>query len=259
MTTAHPPVSSDIAGRVALITGASSGLGARFARVLAAHGARLAIAARRVDRLEALAGELRADGVEVVSVALDIASVASIRTAAAEVEQRLGPIGILVNNAGISRQARLETIEEDDYDAVLDTNLKGAFFMAQSAARQMIANRIEGRIVNIASVAGERSIAQLSTYGMSKAGMIQMTRQMAREWGRHGININAICPGYIATEISADYLTTEAGARWVGSLPRKRMGEASDLDGLLVLLCSGQAARFINGSIMAADDGFLAH
>jgi len=259
MTTAHPPAASDIAGRVALVTGASSGLGARFARVLASHGARVAIAARRTDRLEALAGELRAEGAEVISVALDIASVPSIRAAAAEIEQRLGPIGILVNNAGISRQARLETIEEEDYDGVLDTNLKGAFFMAQSAARQMIAHKIEGRIVNIASVAGERAIAQLSTYGMSKAGMIQMTRQMAREWGRHGININAICPGYIATEISADYLTTEAGARWVNALPRKRMGEAADLDALLLLLCSGHAGRFINGSIMAADDGFLAH
>ena len=252
-------MTTDIAGRVALVTGASSGLGERFARVLAAAGARVAIAARRADRLETLAGELRGQGATVLPIALDVTSVPAIRDAAAQVESALGPIEILVNNAGISRQARLETIEEADYDAVLDTNLKGPFFLAQAAARQMIAHRIEGRIVNIASVAGQRAIGQLSTYGMSKAGMIQMTHQMAREWGRHGINTNAICPGYIATEISADYLTTEAGARWVASLPRRRMGEPRDLDGLLLLLCAGEAARFLNGAIIAADDGFTSN
>jgi NAD(P)-dependent dehydrogenase (short-subunit alcohol dehydrogenase family) len=251
-------MTNDIAGRVAVVTGASSGLGERFARVLAAEGAHLAIAARRVERLEGLAAELRETGVTVVPVSLDVTSVAAIREAAALIERQLGPIEILVNNAGISRQARLETIEEGDYDAVLDTNLKGPFFMAQAAAKQMMAHKIEGRIVNIASVAGERAVAQLSTYGMSKAGMIQMTRQMAREWGRYGININALCPGYITTEISEDYLKTEAGAKWVAQLPRKRMGEPGDLDGILKLLCSGQASRFINGAVIAADDGFLA-
>ena len=244
---------NDISGRVALATGPSSGRGERFAEVLAAAGARVAIAARRTDRLEALAARLPGGA---LAVAMDVASVASIRAATAEVERALGPIEILVNNAGISRQARLETIEEDDYDAVLDTNLKGAFFVAQAAARQMLAHRIAGRIVNIASIAGQRAIGQLSTYGMSKAGVIQMPHAMAREWGRHGINTNAICPGYIATEISADYLATEAGARWVASLPRRRMGEPRDLDGLLLLLCAGEAARFLNGSVIAADDGF---
>jgi NAD(P)-dependent dehydrogenase (short-subunit alcohol dehydrogenase family) len=245
----HP----EIAGRVALITGASSGLGERFAEILAEAGARLAIAARRTDRLRALATRL---GGAVLPIEMDVASVASIRAAADRVSAELGPIEILVNNAGISRQARIETIEEAEYDAVLDTNLKGAFFTAQAAARQMLAARIPGRIVNIASIAGQRAIGQLSTYGMSKAGVIQMTHAMAREWGRHGINTNAICPGYIATEISADYLKTEAGAKFVASLPRRRMGEPRDLDALMLLLCSGQSARFLNGSIIAADDGF---
>ena len=248
----------EISGRVALVTGASSGLGERFARVLAAAGARIALAARRVDRLDALAEELRADGVEVLSLELDVASVASVQAAAAAVEAQLGPIGILVNNAGISRQSRAEDVTEEDYDAVLDTNLKGAFFMAQAAARQMIAHGLEGRIVNIASVAGLRPLGQLSTYSMSKAAMVQMTKSMAREWGRHGINTNAICPGYIATEISADFLGTEGGKKLVSSLPRKRMGEPRDLDGLLLLLCAGEASRFINGAIIAADDGFAA-
>lgn len=247
---------SDLAGKIALVTGASSGLGDHFARVLAASGARVAIAARRTDRLEALAAELRAAGHDALPVAIDVASVASVRAGAQAVLAAWGPIDILVNNAGISIQAKLETIEEAEYDAVLDTNLKGAFFMAQAAARQMIAAKREGRIVNIASIVGMRAVGQLSSYGMSKAGMIQMTHSMAREWGRYGINTNAIAPGYIATDISADFLATEAGSKWVGALPRRRMGEARDLDGLLLLLCSGEGARFINGSIMVADDGF---
>jgi hypothetical protein len=246
----------DIRGKVALVTGASSGLGERFARVLAGAGARVALAARRVERLEALAGELRAGGAEVLAVGMDVASVASVRAGAEAVLAGLGPVDVLVNNAGISIQAKLEAVSEDDYDAVMDTNLKGAFFLAQAAAQQMMAHKRAGRIVNIASIAGMRAIGQLSTYGMSKAALIQMTHAMAREWGRHGINTNAIAPGYIATEISAEFLGTEAGAKWVGSLPRKRMGEARDLDGLLLLLCSGEASRFINGSVMVADDGF---
>ncbi len=245
-----------IAGRTALVTGASSGLGARFARVLAAAGAKLVLAARREDRLAALASELREDGAEAITVPLDVASLASVKYAAARAEAELGPIGILVNNAGISRQARLEEVSEADYDDVMNTNLKGAFFMAQAAARQMIAHRIEGRIVNIASIAGLRALGQLGTYSMSKAAMIQMTHAMAREWGRYGINTNAICPGYIATEISEDFVGAEGGRKLLASLPRRRLGEPRDLDGLLLLLCAGEPARFLNGSIIAADDGY---
>jgi NAD(P)-dependent dehydrogenase (short-subunit alcohol dehydrogenase family) len=247
-----------ISGRVALVTGASSGLGARFARVLAASGARLVLAARREERLQALAAELREDGAEAITVTLDVASYASIQAAAAAAEAQLGPIGILVNNAGISRQARLEDVTEHDYDDVMATNLKGAFFMAQAAARQMIAHRIPGRIVNIASIAGLRALGQLSTYSMSKAAMVQMTKSMAREWGRHDINTNAICPGYIATEISADFVHTDGGRKLLASLPRRRLGEPRDLDGLLLLLCSGEPARFLNGAVITADDGFTA-
>ena len=242
-----------IAGKVALVTGASAGLGAQFARVLARAGARVAIAARRVDRLDALAAEL---GGETLPVAIDVSSVASIRAGAALVAEKLGPIGILVNNAGISLTARIEAVTEAEYDGVMDTNLKGAFFMAQAAAQQMIAAKIEGRIVNIASITGQRTVGQLSVYGMSKAAMIQMTHSMAREWGRHGINTNAICPGYIATEMAEAFLPTEAGQRFVASMPRKRFGEAADLDAVLLLLCSGAPSRFINGSIVNADDGF---
>ncbi len=246
-----------IAGRVAFVTGASSGLGARFARVLAAAGARIVLAARREDRLDALAAELRGEGVETLSVTLDVSSHTSIQEAAAKAEKTLGPIDILVNNAGISRQARIEDVTEQDYDELMGTNLKGAFFMAQAAARQMMAHRVEGRIVNIASIAGLRPLGQLATYSMSKAAMVQMTKSMAREWGHHGINTNAICPGYIATEISEDFVETEAGRRLLASLPRRRLGEPRDLDGLLLLLCAGEPARFINGAVIAADDGYL--
>jgi len=252
------PADAGIAGRVAMVTGASSGLGARFAQVLAEAGATVAITARRMDRLDGVASGITVAGGRAVAVAMDVTSVASIREACARVEAECGPIGILVNNAGISRQQRLVDVEEADYDAVLDTNLKGAFFTAQAAARQMIAHKIEGRIVNIASVAALRTLGQVGTYCMSKAALTHMTHSMAREWGRHGINTNAICPGYIETEISAAFLATEAGQRMVGALPRRRMGVPSDLDAILLLLCSQAPSRFINGSVMVADDGFVA-
>jgi NAD(P)-dependent dehydrogenase (short-subunit alcohol dehydrogenase family) len=250
-------MANGIAGQVAMVTGASSGLGTRFAQVLAAEGAIVALTARRADRLQALAAEIEAAGGRAMAVQMDMSDITSIRAGCAAIEAECGPIGILVNNAGISRQQRLVDVEEVDYDAVLDTNLKGAFFAAQAAAKQMIAHRIDGRIVNIASVAALRTLGQVGTYCMSKAALTQMTHCMAREWGRHGINTNAICPGYIETEISAEFLQTEAGSRMVATLPRRRMGTPADLDALLLLLCSGEASRFINGSIMVADDGFV--
>jgi NAD(P)-dependent dehydrogenase (short-subunit alcohol dehydrogenase family) len=250
-------VSGDLAGKIAWITGASSGLGARFAHVLARHGATVALSARRLDRLQALADAIAAEGGRALVVPADTSIVAAIRDAAARIEAEAGPIDILVNNAGISRQARLEAVTEDDYDAVLDTNLKGPFFAAQAAALQMIAHKREGRIVNIASIAAMRTLGHQSAYGIAKAGMVHMTHSMAREWGRHGINSNAICPGYIRTEIAGDYWDTEQGAALINRLPRKRLGEPRDLDGLLLLLCSGEASRFINGAEIVADDGMI--
>ena len=248
-------MSGDIAGKIAWITGASAGLGWRFAQVLSGAGAVVALSARRADRLAALAAEIAAAGGRALAVPADTTEVASIRAAAARIEAALGPIDILVNNAGISRQARLEDFTEADYDAVLDTNLKGPFFAAQAAARQMIAHRREGRIVNIASVAAMRTLGHQAPYGIAKAGMVHMTHSMAREWGRHGINTNALCPGYIRTEMGGDFWDSEAGAKLVSSLPRRRLGEPRDLDGLLLLLCSGAASRFINGSAITVDDG----
>jgi NAD(P)-dependent dehydrogenase (short-subunit alcohol dehydrogenase family) len=249
---------SDLAGKIAWITGASSGLGDRFARVLAAAGAIVALSARRVERLEALAADIIATGGRALAVPMDATQVAAITAAAGRIAAELGSVEILVNNAGISRQARLEAVTEQDYDAVLDTNLKGPFFVAQAAARQMIAAGRGGRIVNIGSIASFRTIGHQAPYAIAKAGIEMMTRCMAREWGRHGINTNAICPGYIETEISGTFWQTDAGRKLVAALPRRRLGEPRDLDALLLLLCGGEAARFINGAAMVADDGYMA-
>lgn len=244
-------------GKTALVTGASSGLGDRFARVLADAGARVAIAARRMDRLEALAGTIAKHGGQAHPIVMDVTDVASVREGVAAAEAALGPIDVLVNNSGVSVTARIGDVEEPDYDFVMNTNLKGAFFVAQAVGRSMIAAKRPGRIINIASAAGLRPLAQISVYGMSKAGVIHMTRAMALEWGRYNINVNALCPGYIETEINRDYWNTDGGRKLLGMLPRRRVGKPEDLDGLILLLASDRSG-FVNGAVIAADDGLTA-
>jgi NAD(P)-dependent dehydrogenase (short-subunit alcohol dehydrogenase family) len=241
-------------GKTALVTGASSGLGWRFATVLAQAGARVAIAARRTDRLAVLRAEIEASGGRAHPVALDVTRVASVREAVAAAQAALGPLDILVNNSGVSVTKRAVEVEEPDYDFVMDTNAKGAFFVAQAAGQAMIAAKRPGRIVNIASAAGLRALGQLSVYSMSKAAVIHMTRALALEWGRYGINVNALCPGYIETEINRDYWQTDGGRKLVALLPRRRVGKPEDLDALLVLLASDRSG-FVNGAVIAADDG----
>ena len=244
----------DLSGKVALITGASSGLGARFAKVLASAGATVALAARRVERLKELRAEIDADGGEAHVYQLDVTDLASVRGCIARVEQDFKKIDILVNNSGVSATARITDTTEEDYDFVMNTNAKGAFFVAQQTAKVMIAHKTAGRIINIASVAGMKVMSQLSVYCMSKAAVVHMTRAMALEWGRHGINVNAICPGYIVTEINAAHFETEAGQKLVSLLPRRRAGKPEDLDGILMLLASDES-RFVNGTAITADDG----
>jgi NAD(P)-dependent dehydrogenase (short-subunit alcohol dehydrogenase family) len=244
-------------GKTALVTGASSGLGRRFALVLARAGARVALAARRSEKLAELAVEIAAFDGRAIPIRLDVTDPASVQKAVDEAETELGPIDILINNSGISVQKRLADVTAADYDRVMDTNAKGAFFTAQEVAKRMIARGARGRIVNIASVAGLRPISQLSVYAMSKAAVVQMTRAMALEWGRHGININALCPGYIETEINRDYWPTEAGKKLIGMLPRRRVGRPENLDGILLLLSSAES-EFINGAIIPVDDGLSA-
>ena len=244
-------------GKVALVTGASSGLGWRFAELLSGAGAHVALAARRTDKLDALKASIEKSGGKAFVVKMDVTDIASVRAAVAAAEAALGGIDILLNNSGVSEQQRVTDVEEKDYDFVMDTNCKGAFFVAQAVGRSMIARKTQGRIINIASVAGLRVLAQLSVYCMSKAAVVHMTRAMAHEWARFGINVNAICPGYIETEINSAYWDTDGGRKLINMLPRRRVGKAEDLDGLVMLLASEQSG-FVNGAIIAADDGLAA-
>ena len=253
----------DLSGRVALITGASSGLGTQFAKTLARSGAAVVLAGRRVERLKALRAEIESDGGDAHVVAVDVTDQASIKAAVAHAETEMGAIDILINNSGVSTTQKLVDVSEDDYDFIFNTNTKGAFFMAQEVGKRMLARAkgaapgtyIGGRIVNIASMAGLRVLAQIGVYCMSKAAVIHMTRAMALEWGRYGINVNALCPGYIDTEINHHHWQTESGKKLIDMLPRKRVGQPQDLDAVLMMLCANES-HFINGAVIQADDGF---
>ena len=255
--------SIDLSGRVAFITGASGGLGAQFARALAAAGAGVVLASRRLDKLKALRAEIEGAGGDAHVVELDVTDNDSIKSAVAHAETEMGSIDILVNNSGVSTTQRLQDVGEDDYDFIFNTNVRGAFFVAQEVGRRMLARSrgaapgsfTGGRIINIASMAGLKVLPQIGVYCMSKAAVVQMTRAMALEWGKFGINVNAICPGYIDTEINHHHWDTEQGRKLVQMLPRKRVGAPEDLDGLLLMLASDQS-HFINGAVIAADDGF---
>jgi NAD(P)-dependent dehydrogenase (short-subunit alcohol dehydrogenase family) len=255
--------SIDLSGRVALVTGASSGLGEQFARCLAKAGAGVVLAARRMERLKSLRAEIEADGGDAHVVAMDVTDVHSIAAAVAHAETEMGAIDILVNNSGVSTTQKLTEVRPEDYDHVMDTNTRGAFFVAQAVAKRMIARSkgeapgtfTGGRIVNVASMAGLRVLGQIGVYAMSKAAVVHMTKAMALEWGRYGINVNALCPGYIETEINRHHFATEQGRKLVQMLPRKRLGHPQDLDAVLMMLCANQS-HFVNGAVIAADDGF---
>ncbi len=253
----------DLSGRVAMVTGASSGLGAQFARTLARAGAGVVLAARRVERLKSLRAEIEAEGGDAHVVELDVTDPGSIRAAVAHAETEMGTLDILVNNSGVSTTSKLVDVTPDDYDYVMDTNTRGAFFVAQEVGKRMIARSrgaapgtfTGGRIVNVASMAALRVLGQIGVYSMSKAAVVHMTRAMALEWGRYGINVNALCPGYIDTELNHHHWQTEAGQKLVAMLPRKRVGQPQDLDAVLVMLCANES-HFVNGAVIAADDGF---
>ena len=245
-----------ISGKVVLLTGASSGIGEHLAGILAARRVRLAVAARRTALLERLVERLSADGATVLPVALDLASPDSIREAASVVEARLGPVEILINNAGVMSEGKALEIGVDDFDTIFDINVRGTFFMTQAIAKRMIDLGIQGRIVNTASVAGMVTMPQLTAYGMTKAAVVHMTKSLAVEWARYGLSVNAVCPGYVATDMNAAFFASEAGQKVVRSLPKRRLAEVDDLNELFLLLISGKAARIVNGATIAADDGY---
>lgn len=244
----------DLTGKVALVTGASSGLGVHFARTLAAEGASVAIAARRADRLTSLQAELQSAGAKAVAVELDVQSGDSITAAFAAVEEALGPIDIVVNNAGISIVKPALEMPVEDWDAVVNTNLRGAWLVAQAAGKRWLMGKRPGVIVNIASILGLRTIGQVAPYNASKAGLIHLTRALAMEWARHDIRVNAICPGYIETEMNGDFWRTPAGQRLIDRIPQRRIGKPEHLDGALLLLAS-DAGTFMTGSVLTVDGG----
>lgn len=245
-------------GRIALLTGASGGLGAHFAEVLARQGARVVLTARRLDKVEAYAAAIGRTGAEAHARALDVSDPASITAVFAEVAAAIGPVDILVNNAGVSGEGRAIDLTPEAWDQAFDVNVRGVFFCAQAAARQMIdsdaASRGGGRIINVASIAAHTVLPGLVAYNASKAAVGMMTRSLAREWARHHIAVNALCPGYVETDINRDWFATEGGQKQIKTFPRRRLMDAQALDDALLLL-AGPGAGALTGSLITVDDG----
>jgi 3-oxoacyl-[acyl-carrier protein] reductase len=244
----------DLAGQVALVTGASSGLGVRFAEVLAEAGAAVALVARRADRLVAVKDTIEKAGGRAVALAADVLDREAMARAFDVAEQVFGTVTVLINNAGVATSGRAVEVSEDDWRRVISTNLDAVFFTSQEAARRMLAAGKGGAIVNIASILGLDVSKGVAPYAVSKAGVIQLTKAMALELGFKGIRVNAIAPGWIVTDLNRDYLASEQGMAIKREIPAGRFGEAHDLDGALLLLAS-DAGRFITGATIVVDGG----
>ena len=243
-------------GRRALVTGASSGLGRHFALSLAQAGASVIVAARSVDKLAETVAEIEAAGGKAFAVPLDVTDLESVKSGFDRIESAGGVADVIVNNAGLAVSRPLFEQTEADWDSVLDTNLKGAWLVAQEGARRLVAAKRPGSIVNIASITGERVAGGVVPYCTSKAGVMHLTRAMALELARHGIRVNALAPGYVQTELNRDFLASEAGERLKSRIPQRRFGLPEELDGPLLLLASDVGA-YITGSIVFADGGHL--
>lgn len=238
--------------RTVLVTGASSGLGEHFARRLAADGWHVVLAARRLERITSVVAELTASGASAVAIEMDVTDPNSVADAFAAIA---GSLDVVVNNAGISGEGAAIDMPPDQFDAVVQTNLNGVFHVAQAAARRMKTTG-GGAIVNIASILGLRVAGGVAAYAASKAGVIQLTKALALEWARYGVRVNALCPGYIETPINSAFFATEAGKALIKRIPQRRLGQLSDLDAPLRLLCSPDAA-YMTGSVLAVDGGHL--
>ena len=242
-------------GRIVLVTGASSGLGMHFAQLLAGVGARVALAARRVDKLQSVVDAIAQAGGEARALALDVTDGASVRRCFDELASWGAP-DVLVNNAGVTVTRPLLEQTEADFDSVLDTNLKGNWLVATEAARRMVAAGQGGSIINVASILGERVAGGVAPYAISKAGVIQATKAMALELARHRIRVNALLPGYVVTDLNRDFLLSEAGDKLRARIPSRRFGEMTDLDGPLLLLASDAGAA-MSGTTVAVDGAHL--
>ena len=246
--------SFDLSGQVALVTGASSGIGRHLAQLLATAGAKVALAARRADPLAEAAREISAAGGQGLPVVCDVTRADSVAAAVATAENELGPLTILVNNAGVVVAKPVLQHTEEEWDYVLDTNLKGAWLMAREFAQHLVDRQRPGRIINIASVLGVRTIARVPSYTAAKAGLIHLTRVLAIELARYGILVNAIAPGYVETDFNREFLRSEAGRKLEARVPLRRIGRPDDLDGAMLLLAS-PAGAYITGAVIAVDGG----
>ena len=246
----------DVGGRHVLVTGASSGLGRHFAGFLAGAGAKVTAAARRKEALQQVVDAARAEGGQAQSVVMDITDAASIERGLDGAEAEFGPVTVLVNNAGIAVTAAALDLDARGWDDVVGTNLRGAWLTAQAAAKRMVAHKTAGSIINIASILGLRVAGGVSAYAISKAGVIQMTKALALEWARYGIRINAMAPGYIETELNSAFFASDLGKSLIRRIPQRRLGQARELEGALLLLAS-DAGSYMTGSVIAIDGGHL--
>ncbi len=245
-----------LAGRNALVTGASSGLGRYFAGAVARAGAVVAVAARRTESLLQVRDEIVGAGGRAIAVAMDVTNSSSVTQAVKKVTAELGSLDILVNNAGITDTKPVLDVAESDWDRVVDTNLKGAFLVAQAAARVMKAQESGGVIVNIASILGMRVAGQVAAYIASKAGVLHLTKAMALELARYRIRVNALCPGYIETDLNREFFANDVGQALVKRIPQRRLGQQAELEGPLLLMCS-DAGSYMTGAVLAVDGGHL--
>jgi NAD(P)-dependent dehydrogenase (short-subunit alcohol dehydrogenase family) len=244
----------DLSGKVALVTGASGGLGLHFARTLAEAGAQVALAARRKEQLEANVAPLGSDGA--IAVAMDVTDPASVEHGVAEIAQRLGPASIVVNNSGVTATRSALDLDAGEWDKIMDTNLKGAWLVARAAARHLIEAKLPGSVINVASILGFRVAGHVAPYAASKAGLVQLTQALALEWARYRIRVNALAPGYIETDLNRDFFASDLGKALIGRIPQRRLGQIGDLDGALLLLAS-DASAYMTGSSIVVDGGHL--
>lgn len=246
-----------LAGRTALITGASSGLGRHFAHTLAGAGAQIVIAARRTDKLEELVGELEeVTDAQVHAVPLDVTQGESIKACFDSVERLAGIADIIINNAGVTVTKPVLQQTEEDWDATMATNLRGAFLVAQEAARRLVEAGKGGSIINTASITALRPAGAVTSYAVSKAGLVHLTKTMALELARYKIRVNALAPGYLSTDLNSDFLSSEAGEKMRMRVPQRRFGNLQELDGPLLLLAS-EAGSYMTGSVVVVDGGHL--